>query len=431
MPLIRRESDADNMAEGQGGQNQVNSSRFLSRRYWSRAATAMSVTLLVTAVALGQATAAPHQQDTTANNGTPLAEALGIHFVQGSSSTVLVERDGKKYLVDIARRSIHELPESPEKPQLVLRKVTYSTSQPKTEPAASEQNPPTNREQKKHSQAYRPGDDSLFNLPTGRRLDRHGVVVDFSHRFPYEAAFTGTSRGATLLGLDDFSVSSFGFRYGVTRNFSVSAYRAPSIAGRVIELGATYHLLSEQDRKPFNAALRFSVDGQNNFQRNFTTNFELLLSRSITRRAQIYLVPTGSIHNRPLLSEASIVQAPPELPCREALATGSNPALNIRPCADTFALGAGISVDVRPTVALVAEVIPTLVNGEDLGIHRPPFAFGIQKKIWRHAFTFGFSTGPGTTTSQRISTRAPYLGQPGADVPSGMFVGFNLNRQLH
>ncbi|HKT70898.1 MAG TPA: DUF5777 family beta-barrel protein [Terriglobales bacterium] len=387
--------------------------------------------LLASSAVFGQNAPAPRQDVATDSSTQKTAAALGIHFVRGSSSTVLVERDGKNYLVDLAKHSIQELPEAARKTQPALREVTYSTSQPKSESVADEQTPRPKTEQKKHSQAYRPGDDSLFNLPTGRRLDRRGLVVDFSHRFPYEAAFTGTSRGATLLGLDDFSVSSFGFRYGVTRNFSVSAYRAPSITGRVIELGATYHLLTEQDHKPFNAALRFSVDGQNNFERNFTTNFELLLSRSITRRAQIYLVPMGSLHNRPLLSQASIVNAPPELPCSLPLATGSNPALNIRPCADTFSLGAGISLDVRPTVALIAEVIPTLVNAEDLGIHRPPFAFGIQKKIFRHAFTFGFSTGPGTTTSQRISTRASYLGQPGADVPSGMFVGFNLNRQLH
>ena len=403
----------------------MNSSILFGRRYWFCAAAMLVASLC----AFGQSAPVPRQDITS--DSAQSAAMLGIHFVQGSSSTVLVERDGKKYLVDLAKHSIQELPEAVRNTQPALREVAYSTSQPKSEPVADEQTPRPKTEQKKHSQAYRAGDDSLFNLPTGRRLDRHGLVVDFSHRFPYEAAFTGTSRGATLLGLDDFSVSSFGFRYGVTRTFSVSAYRAPSISGRVIELGATYHFLSEQDHKPFNAALRFSVDGQNNFERNFTTNFELLLSRSITGRAQIYLVPMGSLHNRPLISEASIVNAPPELPCSLPLATGSNPALNIRPCADTFSLGAGISVDVRPTVALIAEVIPTLVNAEDLGIHRPPFAFGIQKKIWRHAFTFGFSTGPGTTTSQRISTRASYLGQPGADVPSGMFVGFNLNRQLH
>ena len=38
----------------------------------------------------------------------PLAESLGVHFIPGSSSTVLIERDGKTYLVDLADRTIQE-----------------------------------------------------------------------------------------------------------------------------------------------------------------------------------------------------------------------------------------------------------------------------------------------------------------------------------
>ena len=83
-----------------------------------------------------------------------------------------------------------------------------------------------------------------------------------------------------------------------------------------------------------------------------------------------------------------------------------------------------------PTVALVAEVIPTVVNGRPLEIHRPAYSFGIQKKIWRHAFTFGFTTSPGTTVSQRAGTRATFLEDPTADKPGGLFIGFDLSRQL-
>jgi hypothetical protein len=104
--------------------------------------------------------------------------------------------------------------------------------------------------------------------------------------------------------------------------------------------------------------------------------------------------------------------------------------MNVRPCADTFSVGFGVAVDVRPTVAFVGEVIPTAVNGTDLGIHRMPFSFGIQKKIYHHAFTFGFTTAPGTTTAQRIATRAIFLPDPQGDTPSGMFVGFDIMRQL-
>jgi uncharacterized beta barrel domain-containing protein DUF5777 len=194
---------------------------------------------------------------------------------------------------------------------------------------------------------------------------------------------------------------------------------------------AAYNISEERAGNPLNATVRFSVDGQNDFQRNFTTNFEAILSRSITSRAALYLVPTFSYHNRAVQGATSnLPNPPPYQPCGQALATGIPPAMRVRPCANTFALGVGLAVDVRPTVAIILEADPTLANAQDLGIHRAPFSFGVQKKIWRHAFTFGFTTAPGTTVAQRIGTLATYLHNPKADDPSHFFVGFNLSRQL-
>jgi mono/diheme cytochrome c family protein len=50
---------------------------------------------------------------TAAHSGSPamappLADALGIHFVEGSTSTVLLERQGKRYLIDLGTRTIRE-----------------------------------------------------------------------------------------------------------------------------------------------------------------------------------------------------------------------------------------------------------------------------------------------------------------------------------
>ncbi len=47
------------------------------------------------------------------------------------------------------------------------------------------------------------------------------------------------------------------------------------------------------------------------------------------------------------------------------------------------AAGFGIAgaIDIRPTVALVAEVIPTFVNGREMGIHRPAFRSVSGKSI--------------------------------------------------
>ena len=354
---------------------------------------------------------------------------LGVAFVGNSTSQIIIEKDNKRYVVDVAAHTIHEVD-----PPVAATSANNSSSSAHGQNSGNPAQPakaPSPAENKSNPGAYQAGDDLVFSVPTGRRLERHGLYINFTHRFPYSAAFSGPARGAILLGLDDISVSSFGFRFGVTSRFSVAAYRSPSLIGRPIELMAAYNFLDENDNAPFNAALRFSVDGQNNFSRNFTSNFELILSRSITHRAQIYLAPTVSIHNRPLIGSTGAVSDPlPFEPCAAPLASGISPAFNAHPCADTFSLGVAAAVDVRPTVALVAEAIPTLVNGTDLGIHRPAYAFGIQKKIWRHAFTFGFSNSPGTTVSQRAGTRATYLGDSTADKPSGMFVGFDLTRQV-
>ncbi|HXH48012.1 MAG TPA: DUF5777 family beta-barrel protein [Terriglobia bacterium] len=427
------------------------------------------------------------------SDSTP-ADFAGVQFIDGSTTSVIVNRNGKKYIVDLENHTIREFePPRPSsethlqetasteagtgnlqlgakvfiqncsichgkdgkgiaaagtpdftspKVQSSLTKETIlntirrgkrGTLMPAWEGKLSEAeiaaagsfvkslgsgDPAPQRaaasEALENAKVYTPADDYLYSLPTGRRLDRHGFYINFTHRFVFDPAFSGRARGATLLGLDGFSVASFGLRYGITDKLSVSAYRSPSVIGRPIELMAAYHLLDEHDGSPLNATFRFSVDGQDNFAKNFTTNFEGIFSRSLFKGAQMYFVPTVSIQNRSLMVSPSLENAPPDLP-------GVN----------TFSLGVGGAFDIRPTVALIAEVIPTLVNGRELGIHRPAYAFGIQKRLWRHAFTLGFSTSPGTVVSQRAGTRATFLGDPSADTPSGLFIGFDLMRQMY
>jgi len=425
----------------------------------------------------------------------PLATSLGVEFVKDSTTTVLLERDGKTYVVDLAARTIREAPplasahvasapngsafaaprkdppngasvfktnctmcHGPDGKGIAAMKTPDFTD-PKTLASLTDQQMieiitngkqgtampawrdklstddikavqaylrslssakpaqganPAAAQESAQSNVYEPGDDRLFSLPTGRRLDRHGFYVNFSHRFAFDPAFSGTARGGALDGLDGFSISSFGFRYGVTNKLSVSIYRSPSLIGRPIEMMAAYNFLDEHDGQPLNVAVRFSLDGYNDFDRMFSENIEGIFSRSITRCAQIYFVPTVSFNDRRLFSPSSYE-------------TSSFPSL---PGYNAISLGVGGAVDFRPTVALVAEAIPTVYNGRPLGIHRPAYAFGIQKKIWRHAFTFGFTNSPGTTVSQRAGTDASFLGQPSADTPSGMFIGFDLTRQI-
>ncbi|MGH9439152.1 MAG: DUF5777 family beta-barrel protein, partial [Terriglobia bacterium] len=281
------------------------------------------------------------------------------------------------------------------------------------EASASPESPSESTKKQKHK-IYTPGDDVLFTLPTGRPLARHGLYLNFSHRFPYDPAFSGPARGGALFGLDGFAIPSFGLRFGVTDRLSVGIYREPSILGRPIQLMAGYNFLEEQKGNPFNLAVAFAMQGQNSFMKNYTESFEGIISRSITSRAQLYLVPTASFNDRQLQQVNGYL---------------SSNILDL-PGYNAFSLGIGGSLDIRPTVALVAEVIPTLANGRQLGILRPAYSFGIQKKIWRHAFTFGFTTAPGRTVAERAATRASFLGQPNADTPSGLFIGFDITRRL-
>src|SRR5581483_6219371 len=176
--------------------------------------------------------------------------------------------------------------------------VTYIRSLPQGGAGTSQSSTSAAEQPQSKPNIYTPGDDVLMSLPTGRPTDRHGVYVNFAHRFVYQPAFTGPNEGATLFGLDNVAISSFGFRYGVTNNFSVSVFRAPSVINRPIQLMAGYNLLEERKGNPLNLMIRFSVEGQNNFQKNFTENIEAILSRSITPRAQFYLVPTISFNDR-------------------------------------------------------------------------------------------------------------------------------------
>jgi mono/diheme cytochrome c family protein len=175
----------------------------------------------------------------------------------------------------------------------------------------------------RHPDIYEPGDDSVFTLPTGRRLDTHGLYVNFTHRFAFDPAFSGVARGGALLGLDGFSLSSFGFRYAVTNKLSVSAYRSPTFISRPIQMMTAYNFLSESTGAPLNVVGRLSLEGQNDFTRNFSKNFELILSRSLGRRAQIYFVPTVSLGARHLFTPSSYGSAAiPTLPGYTTFSTG-------------------------------------------------------------------------------------------------------------
>src|SRR5260370_41594570 len=85
------------------------------------------------------------------------APDLGVSFVEGSSSQIIVERDGKKYVVDLVS---HEIRSADSAGHLVPAAEVQTVAEP-AQPATG-QSPPSTSEKSK-STVYKPGDDFLFN----------------------------------------------------------------------------------------------------------------------------------------------------------------------------------------------------------------------------------------------------------------------------
>jgi hypothetical protein len=112
---------------------------------------------------------------------------------------------------------------------------------------------------------------------------------------------SGAARGAELFGLDNFAISSFGVRYGVTDRLSVDVWRSPSFIGRADPVHGGVQHFRRVSRGRVQLDVRVSAESQDNFRKNYTENLEAVLSRSLTSHAQIYFVPTASFNDRRLV----------------------------------------------------------------------------------------------------------------------------------
>jgi hypothetical protein len=334
----------------------------------------------------------------------PVPRLEGVEFVNGSGSQIVLERNGKRYLIDTESHTIREfVPASMASAQTPVPSGQTPASPPTTTPA-------TKPEEKKEPETYYTEDIVLWTLPTAHHLPKKAMMIDFTHRFTFNEAFEPGAI-SNLLGMDGFSISAFGLTYGITNRFFAGIYRTPTTLGRIIQLSAGAQLTREDLGHPFSSTFRFGVEGTDHFRSKYITSLEIAVARSIKNRAQIYFSPTVSFNNRPLQVIGNDVFDPTPV-------DGDT----------TVAVGGGISVDIRPTVAIVGEAIYRV--SERLGEHRPSFMLGIQKKVFRHSFTFGLTNSPGTTLSTRSATRGSYGGGTFDDTFGGLTIGFNLSRRL-
>jgi len=330
----------------------------------------------------------------------PVSRLQGLEFVNASDSQIVLERDGKRYLIDTKSQTIREfVPTTTASAQAPVPAGKTSAATPETSATKSEE--------KKEPETYYTEDIVLWNLPTAHHLPKKALMIDFTHRFAFDEAFE-PGAVSDLLGMDGFSISSLGFTYAITDRWFAGIYRTPTTFGRILQLSTGLQLTRENAGHPLSSTIRVGVEGTNHFRNKYITSVELAFARSIKNRAQIYFTPTVSFNNRPLAIVAGDVFNPTPVDG-----------------ATTTALGAGLSVDIRPTVAILGEAIYR-VDGR-LGVSRPSFMLGIQKKVYRHSFTIGVTNSPGTTLSTRSATRGAYGFD---DTFGGLTIGFNLSRRL-
>ncbi len=323
-------------------------------------------------------------------------QAPAVTFRRGSDSEAIIEMNGRKYLVNTRERTV--TPVTSEQAQAIsVRKAK----------AARVEYSGAGRDD-----IFEAVDVRVVNLPTANPIPKGSLWVDFTHRFP----FNEVREKELFLGLDGFAVPSFGVTYGITERIHAGAYRSSTVLGRPIAVFAGASLLDERKGQAFNLMGRVTLEGRDNFQRNFATTFELALARSITRHAQLYFVPSVTFGDRPL-----------------GIAPDRNYKGRTAP-----ALGIGGAVRIRPSLTLMAEANLRLSETSryignrseyGFGIHRPVVGFAVEKASLsrRHSFTLSFSNGPGTTPAQRSMTRGLLFSD---DSIGGLTIGFNLTRRL-
>lgn len=269
---------------------------------------------------------------------------------------------------------------------LVLASASIASAQTPAPPAA--QSPSVNTD-------IAEPDYSLVNLPTTRPMAKFHSSFHLTHRF------LGNLRSGSfadnlsnVFGLDNGAMVGLEYRFAFSDRLQGIFYRTS--VDKTIQFSARLDAVRQTDAIPVAISAFASIEGNNNFgwhdQGRQSTKAPALgatVSRTITDRAAIYVVPT-LVHN-------TLVQGD----------TNRN----------TFMLGTGARVRVGESMFLVGEVSPRLAG---YAPGKPEFGVGIEKRVGGHMFQLTFSNTTSTTYGQVAR----------GGLPSTLYFGFNLGRKF-
>ena len=338
--------------------------------------------------------------------------SIQVKFDDREEGIVVVEAGGESLRIDTRSKSVTRLDQP-------------VAATPAEEPA------PTEKEHD-HQPVAEPYDYRLINVPTPKRVLRGSVNLYFTHRFAQPVRPLGQS-DQDLFGLDSFAVSSFGVFYGITDRLYVNVYRSPICQQglcKTVELGVGYHLLDEGKRSPIALAAYASIEGDDNFRKDYTYNLQLMVGRSVSKYLHLFFSPAVHFNAN---AGRRFDPKPEDFFPPDPLANQFNQDRH------AASFGFGVNARIRPTVSLIFEYTPRV--GFKLGRVNPLFAantgrligfeheseaelgFGIQKDVGRHTFALTFSNNLATTTSRYNSSNQVFP-------PDRFTIGFNLYRRF-
>jgi hypothetical protein len=378
------------------------------------------IALVSVAPATGQTPLVPVASSSSgdAKPKTANTDDVRVVFDEKANGILYFETNGKRYKINSVTQTV-ELADQP---------TVEIAPKPMIEQVKSP--PPETEDLYAYEAGDEPFDYRLVNVPTAKKVPRGTWNISFTHRFSQPIRPFRES-GPGLLGFDSMSTSSFGVMYGLTDKLFVNAYRSPLCQRglcRAIELGLGYHFADQGKHSPVAVSAYASVEGSDNFIRQYTFNVQAMFSRRFGKRVFIHFAPAIHLNSN---GQRRFNPNPDDFsPPATIASTFTLPK-------HTASFGTGVSVRITPTVSGVFEFTPR--TGFKLGrvqpifdndfnvigfknMSQPEMGIGLQYVRGGHSFTLTLSNTQTTTTSRYNSSNLILS-------PRDLIIGFNLFRR--
>ncbi len=358
---------------------------------------------------------------------------MKVTFDENSPGVIFVETNGEKIRIDANKKTVAQISapseikavETPKNNEVA--KVETKPDEPKTEIK------PKKQEESVYDfdEGEEPYDYRVVNVPTPKKVPKGTWNLFFAHRFS-QPVHPLSESGKNLLGLDSFSVSSFGVTYGITDKLYVSASRSPLCQRglcRTIEVGFGYNWLAQSKKSPFALTTYASIEGNDNFTEEYTYNLQTMMSARLGKRVYLFFSPAVHLNanGQHRFNPRPDDYFPP--------ATVAN-SFKLPTNGASFGFGASVLIthdiaalfDFAPRTGFkLGQINPIFDNNFNVtgfkNVSEPSIGFGIQKNLGRHSFALTFSNTQTSTTSRYNSSNLVLK-------PRRLTIGFNLSRRF-